>query len=153
MPTPELNLETAGLIMPSPAPALADYLPAVLDGDLVYVSGQLPFVDGRLIATGAVGDDVDLDLAMRCAERCAVNGLSAARSVLGSLDRVVRVLRVGVFVQAGPGYVDHPKVANGASRVMRVAFGEAGRHARAAVGCPSLPLGAPVEVELVLRVR
>lgn len=136
-----------------PAAAVAVYVPAKRAGGLVYISGQLPFVDGVLSAKGRVPEQVSVADAAAAARQCAVNLLAALRAEVGELSRVKGVARVGVFVACGEGFTEHPKVANGASELLMVAFGEAGRHARAAVGAPSLPLGACVEVEAVFEVE
>jgi len=146
------RLAELGIILP-PAPApVASYIPAKRTGNLVFVSGQLPMRDGKLMATGTVPGAVDLETAQRCARQCVLNGLAAAVGVVGDVDRIVSVVRVGGFVAADPGFTDHPKVINGASEVLQEIFGEAGRHARAAVGAVGLPLDACVEVELMLEV-
>ena len=132
---------------------MASYAPGVLTGVYVFVSGQLPMVDGKLKAEGRVGEDITVDEARECARIAALNGLAAARSVLGSLDRIKRIVRVAGYVRSGDAFKDHPKVVNGASDLLQEIFGEAGIHARSAVGCVSLPLGAPVEVEMILEIE
>ena len=139
---------------PVPAPAAA-YVPAVRHGDLVIVSGQLPLVDGALLATGLVGDadgEHDVDTAAALARRCALNVLAAGASVAGGLDAIASVLRVGVFVASGDGFTRQHLVANGASQLFGEVLGPDAVHARAAVGVPRLPLDAPVEVEAMLTV-
>jgi enamine deaminase RidA (YjgF/YER057c/UK114 family) len=144
------RLAAAGLELPvRPAP-LGDYVPAVRVGCFVFTSGQLPMKSGALLATGTVGAEVDADMACECAAQCALNALAAASTVC-DLDKVRRVVKVTGFVASAPGFTAQPGVVNGASAVMGTAFGAAGRHARAAVGVVSLPLGAPVEVEIVLE--
>jgi len=150
---PEQRLEQAGIILPQPPSAVASYAPAVLDGDLLLISGQLPFREAGIERTGLVGDAVTLEEAQQDASVAAVNALAVAKRELAELSRVRRVLRLVCYVAATPDFTGHPKVANGASEVMTLAFGDNGRHARAAVGCASLPLGAAVEVELMLRVQ
>ncbi|MBU2698816.1 LysR family transcriptional regulator [Pimelobacter sp. 30-1] len=145
------RLAEKGLTLPSPAAAVANYVSAVRSGTHVWVSGQLPMRDGELLSLGAVGAEVSVADAVRCAELCALNALAAVGTV-AELSSVVRVVRVGVFVSSRPGFDQHAIVANGASDVMIAAFGDAGRHARAATGASSLPLGAPVEVELLVEV-
>ncbi len=145
-----LRLAAAGLELPPEPAALGDYVPAVRAGSLVFTSGQMPMVAGALLASGTVGAEVDVDTARACAERCALNALAAASTVC-DLDAVVRAVKVTGFVASAPGFTGQPAVVDGASAVMRAAFGESGRHARAAVGVASLPLGAPVEVEIVLE--
>lgn len=144
------RLAAVGLELPAPAAALGAYVPAVRAGDLVFTSGQLPMRDGQLLATGAVGADVDAEMAVRCAEQCGLNALAAASSVC-RLDQVTRVVKVVGYVASAAGFTSQPGVVDGASRVMTAAFGDAGRHAREAVGVAALPLGAPVEVSLVLE--
>jgi len=153
MPTsPEARLAELKLTLPTPAAPVAAYIPTRLSGNLLVISGQIPFRDGKLLATGPVPGVVPIELAQECARQCVLNGLAAARVALGSLDRITQVVRVGVFVQCEAGFADQPKVANGASELLVSIFGEAGRHARAAVGNIALPLNAPVEVELLLEV-
>jgi enamine deaminase RidA (YjgF/YER057c/UK114 family) len=140
-----------GFELAAPPVALGAYLPAARTGQLVFTSGQLPLLEGALLATGRVDEDVPADLARRCAERCALNALAAASSVC-DLDRVARVVKVVGYVASSPAFSGQPAVIDGASSVMAIAFGDAGRHAREAVGVASLPLGAPVEISLVLEV-
>jgi enamine deaminase RidA (YjgF/YER057c/UK114 family) len=144
------RLEAEGLRLPPGPKALGDYVPAVRAGDLVFTSGQLPMRDGGLIATGSVGAGVDVPVARECAERSALNALAAASTVC-DLDDVVSVVKLNGYVASAPGFTSQPAVVDAASAVMLSAFGEAGRHARAAVGVAALPLGSPVEVEVVLR--
>jgi enamine deaminase RidA (YjgF/YER057c/UK114 family) len=151
--TPESRLAAMGVTLPPAPRPVAAYVPFVRTGNLVFVSGQIPMKDGALMTTGRVPDQVDLATAVACARQCALNGLAVVRDAAGSLDRVCRVVRLGVFVAAEPGFHDEPKVGNGASELMVQVFGEAGRHARAAVGASDLPLGAPVEVEFVFEVE
>ncbi len=133
---------------------MAAYVPAVRTGNLVFVSGQIPFVDGELIARGRVPDVVDVEQAALAARACALNGLSVLAAQLeGGLSDVLRIVRIGVFVQCEPGFTGQPIVANGASELLVELFGEAGRHARAAVGSIGLPLDATVEIELLAEVR
>lgn len=143
------RLVSAGFEVRSPAAALGAYVPAVRVGDLVFTSGQLPIRDGVLLASGIVGDDVSLEQAVACARLSALNCLAAA-SMVCDLDEVVAVARLTGYVACGPGFTRQPEVMNGASEVVQVAFGEAGRHAREAVGVVALPLGAPTEVAVVL---
>lgn len=135
-----------------PAPAGA-YVPAIVDGDHVLTSGQLPLVDGTLPVTGAVGGDVDPDRAKEMARLCVINALSAIRSVVGDLDRVEQVVKVVGFVVSTPDFTGQPGVINGASELLGEVFGPAGEHARSAVGVAALPLGSPVEVEVTVRIR
>jgi enamine deaminase RidA (YjgF/YER057c/UK114 family) len=152
MPTPEERLEQLGVTLPAPAAPVAAYVPCVRAGNLVYVSGQVPLVDGRPSHLGRLGAEVGLEEGAAAARTCAVNVLAALKAELGELSRVRRVVKVTVFVASEPGFADQPKVANGASELFGEAFGEAGRHARAAVGVAALPLGVPVEVDAVAEV-
>lgn len=145
------RLAELGLELPAVAKPVAAYVPAVTTGDLVYTSGQLPFVDGVLPATGKVGTEVSAGAAAAYARTCALNALAAAESAIGSLDRVTRVVKVVGFVASAPDFTGQPSVINGASELLGEVFGEAGQHARSAVGVAALPLDAPVEVELVLE--
>ena len=145
------RLAELGLTLPEAAAPVAAYVPTVLAGGLLYVSGQLPFRDGAVV-TGRLGDTVDLAAGQDAARRCALMVLAQAKAALGGLDRVKRIVKLGVFVNGTADYVDQPKVANGASELMVALFGEAGRHARAAVGVAALPLGAAVEVDAIIEV-
>lgn len=145
------RLTELGLTIPAVAAPVAAYVPAVVTGQYVYTAGQLPFVDGALPVTGKVGADVDAETATAQARQAALNGLAALQSVAGSLDRVVRVVKVTVFVASDPSFTGQPGVANGASQLVGDVFGQAGVHARSAVGVAVLPLDAPVEVELVVE--
>ena len=148
------NLAALGLTLPPAPKPVAAYVPAVRSGNLVYVSGQLPMRDGTLMATGPVPSRCTLAQAQAAARQCVLNGLAVLGDQLGGdFSRVVRVVRVGAFVQSDDGFVDQPKVANGGSELLQQLFGEAGRHARAAVGTNALPLGASVEIELLVEVR
>lgn len=145
------RLAELGLTLPEAPAPLASYVPAVRSGNLVFTAGQLPLADGALPATGVVGVDVDVATATACARQCALNAIAAVGTVVG-LDTVVRVVKVVGFVASAPDFTGQPGVLNGASELLGDVFGEAGRHARSAVGVASLPLGAPVEVELVVEV-
>jgi enamine deaminase RidA (YjgF/YER057c/UK114 family) len=145
------RLAELGLDLPAAVPPLAAYVPAVRTGDLVYTSGQLPMVDGALAATGKVGGGISPDAAKGLARLCALNGLAAVDALVG-LDSVVRVVKVVGFVASAPGFTGQPGVVNGASELLGDVFGAAGQHARSAVGVAELPLGAPVEVELIVQV-
>jgi enamine deaminase RidA (YjgF/YER057c/UK114 family) len=142
----ELGLELPGVVAP-----LAAYLPAVQSGAHVYVSGQLPFVDGKLLATGKVGAGVSPEHARDLAERCALNALAAIDTLVG-LEHVVKIVKVTGFVASADGFTGQPAVINGASELFGTVFGEAGRHARSAVGVAELQLGAQVEVEVIVEV-
>ena len=135
--------------MPPTARPVASYVPVTQGNGLAFVAGQVPIEDGKLLATGRVGESVSPEQGQELARRCALQALAALNDELGSLDRVRRILKVTVWVASGEGFFDQPKVANGASDVLVEVFGEAGKHARAAVSAPSLPLGAPVEVEVI----
>jgi enamine deaminase RidA (YjgF/YER057c/UK114 family) len=152
----EDRLAEIGLSVPDVAPPVAVYVPAVRDGDLVFTSGQLPMVDGALAATGKVGERDGLispDHARELAQVCALNAIAAVRSVIGDLDTVARVVKVVGFVASDPSFTGQPGVVNGASELLGTAFGDAGVHARSAVGVAVLPLDAPVEVEITVSVR
>jgi enamine deaminase RidA (YjgF/YER057c/UK114 family) len=149
----EARLTELGLTLPGVAAPLAAYVPAARSGELVWSSGQLPFVDGQLAATGKVGAEVDPDAAADLARICALNALAAIKSEIGDLDAVVRVVKVVGFVASVPSFTGQPGVINGASNLLGEVFGDAGRHARSAVGVAVLPLDAPVEVEIVVQVR
>ena len=152
--TPEQRLSELGLTLPQAPAPVAAYVPAVRTGNLVFISGQVPFVDGELIARGRVPDAVDVEQASQAARICALNGLAVLSAHLeGGLSDVLRIIRIGVFVQCEPGFTGQPIVANGASELLVEVFGESGRHARAAVGSIGLPLDATVEVEMLAEVR
>lgn len=156
MATVDERLAELGLVLPPVAAPAGSYVPALRTGSLVYTAGQLPFVDGRLPATGKVGDGLGLVQpadAQALAATCVLNALAAAATVLDSLDDVVRVVKLTGFVASDPEFSGQPGVINGASDLLGQVFGEAGRHARSAVGVAVLPLDSPVEVELVLEVR
>jgi enamine deaminase RidA (YjgF/YER057c/UK114 family) len=151
MSTVDDRLGELGLTVP-PVPApVAVYVPAVRTGSYVYTSGQLPLRDGQLILTGKVGGEVSAEEAYDCARQCALNAIAAVKSQV-ELDSVVRVVKATVFVASTPDFTGQPSVANGASELFGAAFGDAGQHARSAVGVPVLPLDAPVEVELIVEV-
>ena len=148
----EARLAAAGYVVPEATTPLAAYVPAVVTGRYVFTSGQLPVVDGELIATGKVGVEIDPEHATELAARCALNAIAAIKSVIGDLDKVVRVVKVVGFVASDPDFFGQPAVMNGASNLLLEAFGEAGRHARSAVGVAVLPRNAPVEVEVIVEV-
>jgi enamine deaminase RidA (YjgF/YER057c/UK114 family) len=149
--SPFEELARLGIELPEVATPVASYVPAVRSGDHVYVAGQLPWRSGELIATGKVGDGVNPERATECARQCALNGLAAVNSV-APLERVRRVVKVVVFVASTPDFTGQPAVANGASELLGEVFGDAGVHARSAVGVAVLPMDTPVEVELVVEV-
>ena len=147
------RLAELGLTLPQAAPPVAAYVPAVEAGGLLHLSGQLPFLDGQLVR-GRLGEDVTLDQGAAAARACGLMIVAQVKAALGgSLDRVERIVRLGGFVCSTPDFTDQPKVANGASELMLALFGEAGRHARSAVGVPALPLGAAVEIDAVVALR
>lgn len=150
--TPEERLAELGLAVPEVAAPVAAYIPAVRSGRHVFTSGQLPMQSGQLMATGKVGGEVSQEEAVACARQCALNALAAVRAEVGELSAVERVVKVVVFVASTPDFTGQPLVANGVSELLGEVFGEAGRHARSAVGVPVLPLDAPVEVELVVEI-
>ncbi|HYT25447.1 MAG TPA: RidA family protein [Actinomycetota bacterium] len=153
MPTPEERLEELGITLPEPAAPLAAYVPCVRTGDLVYVSGQVPLVDGKPGWTGRLGaSELTVEDGAQAARRCAVNVVAALKRELGDLSRVRRVVKVTGYVASDPGFTEQPKVVNGASELLAEVFGAAGRHARAAVGVAALPMGVPVEVEAIVEV-
>jgi enamine deaminase RidA (YjgF/YER057c/UK114 family) len=143
----EARLRELGIVLPEPPEAVAAYVPFVIASGLVFVSGQIPVRGGGLPRTGLVGQNVSLEEAQEEARFCALNLLAQLRVAAGSLDQIERIVRLGVYVASAPGFRSQPAVANGASELMVEVFGDAGRHARAAVGTTELPLGAPVEVE------
>jgi enamine deaminase RidA (YjgF/YER057c/UK114 family) len=147
------RLAELGLSLPPVAPPVAAYIPAVLTGNYVYTSGQLPFVDGKLQGTGKVGEGVAVDEAAGLARTCALNALAAVASVAGGLDAITRIVKVTCFVSSAPAFTGQAQVANGASEFLIEVLGDAGRHARSAVGMSVLPLDSPVEVELIAEVR
>lgn len=149
--SPRARLAELGIELPEVAAPVAAYVPAVRSGRLVFTSGQLPFVKGTLAATGKVGGDVSPEEAKDHARTCALNALAAVDALVG-LDAVVRVVKLVGFVASAEGFTGQPAVVNGASELLGEVFGEAGRHARSAVGVTELPLGAPVEVELVVEI-
>jgi enamine deaminase RidA (YjgF/YER057c/UK114 family) len=152
MSTPEERLAELGLTVPGVAKPVAAYVPAIRTGSYVYTSGQLPMRDGELITTGKVGGSVTAEQAAECAQQCALNAIAAVRAEIGDLSQVKRVVKVVAFVASTPDFTGQPGVANGASELLGKVFGEAGQHARSAVGVPVLPLDAPVEVEMVVEV-
>jgi enamine deaminase RidA (YjgF/YER057c/UK114 family) len=151
MSTIDERLAELGITLPGVVPPVAVYVPAVISGNHVYTSGQLPMVEGVLPATGKLGAEVSDEQGKQLARQCALNGLAAVASVIGSLDRVTRIVKVVGFVASDPGYTGQPGVINGASEVLGEIFGDAGVHARSAVGVAVLPLNSPVEVELVVE--
>jgi enamine deaminase RidA (YjgF/YER057c/UK114 family) len=152
MTTHSQRLSEMGLTLPPVAPPVAAYVPAVRTGSYAYTSGQLPLVDGKLQVTGKVGDGVSAEEGAVLARIAALNALAAVASVAGSLDAIIRIVKVTCFVSSAPGFTGQAQVANGASELLIEALGDAGRHARSAVGMAALPLDAPVEVEVIAEV-
>jgi enamine deaminase RidA (YjgF/YER057c/UK114 family) len=148
--TPEERLAELGLSVPEVVPPVAAYVPAVRSGDQVFTSGQLPMRLGEMLATGKVGAGVTPEEAYACAQQCALNAIAAIKAEIGDLSLVKRIVKVVVFVASNPDFTGQPKVANGASELFGEVFGDAGVHARSAVGVAALPLDAPVEVEVIV---
>lgn len=148
----EARLAELGVTLPQAVAPAANYVPFVQSGALLFTAGQVPFVDGKLEATGKLGAELDLAAGQAAARQCAINTLAQVKAALGSLEAVKRVVKITVFVASAPGFTQQHLVANGASDLLVQALGEAGRHARSAVGVPVLPLDAPVEVEAVVEV-
>ena len=146
------RLAAQGITLPEPAAPVAAYVPAVEAGGLLHISGQIPFDNGQIM-TGRLGEDRDLEFGQKAARACGIMLIAQMKKALGSLDRVERIVKLGVFISSAPSFTDQPKVANGASELMEQVFGEAGRHARSAVGVPVLPLGAAVEIDAVVAVK
>ncbi|MEY5145854.1 MAG: hypothetical protein RL224_168 [Actinomycetota bacterium] len=145
------RISDLGIILPQVATPAGAYVPAVVSGNLVFTAGQIPLVDGKLVATGKVGKDLSADQAKEIARICALNAVAAVKSVIGDLDRVTKVVKVVGFVSSAPDFTAQPSVVNGASELLEQIFGDRGIHARSAVGVAVLPLDAPVEVELVVE--
>ena len=148
----EERLAELGIILPPAPQPVASYIPVKVVGDLAWVAAQIPMQDGAVTVAGKVGGEVTIDDANAGASRCALQALAALQAALGTLDRVKGIVKLDVFVASATGFTDHPKVANGASDLLVEVFGDEGRHARAAVGVPELPLGAAVEVALLVQV-
>ncbi|GDX32700.1 LysR family transcriptional regulator [Actinomycetes bacterium] len=148
----EDRLAALGLTVPEVAAPVAAYVPAVVTGNYVFTSGQLPFVDGKLPRTGKVGVEVSQEDAADLARQCALNAIAAVKSVIADLDRVVRIVKVVGFVASAPDFTGQPGVMNGASNLLGEAFGDAGAHARSAIGVAVLPLDSPVEVEMIVEI-
>ena len=145
------RLSELGLTIPEVAKPVAAYVPAIVTGNLVYTSGQLPFADGALPAVGKVGGAVSAEVAKQLAGNCVLNALAAVKSAIGSLDRVTRIVKLVGFVASEPSFTGQSGVVNGASELLGSLFGEAGHHARSSVGVAALPLDSPVEVELIVE--
>ncbi|RPI35477.1 MAG: RidA family protein [Nitrospiraceae bacterium] len=151
--TPEEKIKSLGIDLPELPKPLGSYVPFVRTGNLIYLSGMLPLKDGKLLKTGRVGEAVSLDDAVLCARTAAINALAVLKSAVGSLDNANRCVKISGFVASSADFIDQPKVINGASDFLFEVFGEAGRHARAAVGVNILPLNSPVEVEFIFEVK
>ena len=147
----EQKITELGLTLPTVAPPAGSYLPALTSGKLVFTAGQIPLVEGKLAATGKVGSEISLENAQELARICLLNGLAAVKSEIGDLQRVKRIVKLVGFVSSDPGFIQQPQVINAASDLLAEIFGEAGRHARSAVGVAVLPLDAPVEIELIVE--
>jgi enamine deaminase RidA (YjgF/YER057c/UK114 family) len=150
--SPEERLAALGLTLPVVTPPVAAYVPAVRSGNLVYTAGQVPVVDGELLAQGKVGAQIGTQEAAALARTCALNALAAVVSVTGRINAIRRIVKVTAFVASAPDFTGQPQVANGASELLIEIFGEAGQHARSAVGMAALPMDSPVEVELIAEV-
>jgi enamine deaminase RidA (YjgF/YER057c/UK114 family) len=153
MPIIEARLKELGVTLPLPPMPVASYVPVTISGNIVFVSGQIPIADGAIKYVGKLGVDVPLEAGQAAAQLCAINILAQLKAAIGDLDRVVKCLRLGVFVNAAPDYSQHPEVANGASDLIAALFGDAGKHARAAVGVGSLPRGVAVEVDATFEIK
>lgn len=151
--TVEARLAELKIRLPKPAAPVATYVPAVAAGGLLHVSGQLPFTEEGDLMTGRLGEDLGVERGQQAARRSAIMVLAQIKAALGGLDRVERIVKLGVFVSCTPGFTDQPKVANGASDLMVELFGDAGKHARSAVGVPALPLGAAVEIDAIVAIK
>ena len=151
--TIEARLSELGLVLPAAAAPVAAYVPTVEVGGLLHISGQLPFAEDGSLITGRLGEDVTAEAGAAAATRCGLMLLAQIKAALGNLDRVERIVKLGVFVSSAATFTSQPQVANGASQLMVDVFGEVGRHARSAVGVPVLPLGAAVEVDAIVAVR
>ena len=147
------RLAELGIELPQPAAPVAAYVPAVEQGGLLHISGQISFNDDGNLILGRLGEDMNLERGIAAARRCGIMLLAQMQAALGSLDRVEKIVKLGVFVNSAASFTDQPKVANGASELMQDVFGEAGRHARSAVGVAVLPLGVAVEVDAIVAVR
>lgn len=148
----ETRLKELGIELPAPPKPVATYIPAVQVGELLFLSGVIPFRDGQLMVTGKLGRDLSVEQGMEAARVALLNALAIVRHELGTLDRVKRIVRMVGHVASAEGFVQHPMVINGASDLLVQVFGEAGRHARVALGAAELPLSAPIELELIVQV-
>ncbi len=149
----EEKLKELGITIPDAPKPLAAYVPAVIAGDFVFTAGQLPMRDGKLLYEGKVDSDVPLEKAYEAARVCAINCLSAVKAAVGDLNKIGKIVKLSVFVASSENFTAQPAVANGASELMVEIFGEAGKHARSAVGVSELPLNAPVEIEMIVKIK
>ncbi|HET54593.1 MAG TPA: RidA family protein [Ignavibacteria bacterium] len=149
----EEKLKELGIEIPEAPKPLASYIPAAISGNLVYTAGQVPLEGGKLNYIGLVGKDISIEDAQKAAKVCAINCLSVIKSVIGDLNKIERILKLTVFVASSDGFVDQPKVANGASDFIVEVFGEKGKHVRSAVGVSGLPINAPVEIEMIAELK
>ena len=149
----ENRIAELGITLPQPAAPVASYVPAVEHQGMLHISGQISFAEDGSLIKGRLGEDMDLEAGTAAARRCGIMLLAQMKAALGSLDRVDRIVKLGVFVNSAPGFTDQPKVANGASELMQDVFGEPGRHARSAVGVTVLPLGVAVEVDAIVAIK
>lgn len=149
----EAKLTEMGIVVPAAPKPVAAYVPAVQIGDIIYTSGQIPFVDGQIKYKGKLGKDVTIEQGYDAARVCVINALAAVKSLAGSLDNIEKIIKVVGFVNSAPGFTDQPKVINGASELLAEVFGQAGAHARSAVGVAELPIDSAVEVELIVKLK
>ncbi len=151
--SPEQRLKEMGIVLPTAPSALGSYVPCVRTGNLLFLSGQLPIREGKLIHTGRLGESVSISDAQEDARQAVMNALSNVKAFLGSLDRVARCVKVNGYVASAPNFTDQPQVLNAASELLRNIFGEQGRHARVAVGVSELPLNSPVEIDFIFEIK
>jgi enamine deaminase RidA (YjgF/YER057c/UK114 family) len=149
----EQKLSEMGVVLPTPSAPAASYVPTVATGSLLFTAGQLPLENGKLVATGLVGRDLDVSAGQAAARMCAINVLAQLKAAIGDLEKIARLVKITCFVASAPGFTEQHIVANGASDFFIAALGERGKHARSAVGMASLPLDAPVEVEAIVELR
>ena len=149
----EERIKELGFEIPQPPKPLAAYIPALQIGDMVFTSGQVPIEKGELKYAGKIGEDLTVEQGQKAAEICALNGLSAIKSVINDLEKIEQIIKVTVFVNSAKGFTDQPNVANGASELLAKIFGEAGKHVRSAVGVNELPIDAAVEIEMIVKVK
>lgn len=149
----EEKINQLGFTLPTAPKPLASYIPAVKSGDLVFTAGQLPIKDGSLLFKGKLGKELNEDDGKKAAQQCALNCLSVIKNEIETLDNIDRIIKLTVFVSSSEGFINHPQVANGASDLIKDIFGENGKHVRSAVGVAELPLNAPVEIEMIVRIK